>query len=297
LTGPPGSGKTEVAKAISGHYVGKDFELATATDDWSTFDTIGGYRPQKNQTLEFRPGVFLQRLLDPGDPPKAKNEWLIVDELNRADIDKAFGSLFSALTENTVTLPFENEAGPITLVGDPAQMDETPLTSHHYYVPKSWRLIGTMNTRDKSSLYRMSYAFMRRFAFISVPVPAVDDISPSLIGRYDETWGLTAEMDIDQQRLLAETAGIWTAVQRRRPIGPSLIKDLLGHVRTQIERDGKRDYTYPVRMYLIPQLEGLPPKAVGQTLREIQEHLDESVFNATLAEEYAEEYLGIEIDV
>lgn len=297
LTGPPGSGKTEVAKAISKHYVGTDFELATATDDWSTFDTIGGYRPQHDQTLEFHPGIFLQRLLEPGDPPEAKNEWLIVDELNRADIDKAFGSLFSALTENTVTLPFENEAGPVTLVGDPTEMDETPLTSHHYYVPKSWRLIGTMNTRDKSSLYRMSYAFMRRFAFVSVPVPDVDGISSSLIASYDEVWGATDGLDINQQELFEETAGVWTAVQRRRPVGPSLIKDLLEHTRTQLQRGGMRNYTYPVRMYLIPQLEGLPPKSVGQTLLEIQGHLDEEVFDADLAEEYAEEYLGIQIDV
>lgn len=154
-----------------------------------------------------------------------------------------------------------------------------------------------MNTRDKSSLYRMSYAFMRRFAFISVPVPDVNDISPSLIAGYDEIWGVTVGLEIDQLVLFEETAGVWTAVQRRRPVGPSLIKDILNHIRTQVERGGTRDYTYPVRMYLIPQLEGLPPKSVGQTLLEIESHLGQEVFDVDLAEEYAEEYLGIQIDV
>ena len=38
-------------------------------------------------------------------------------------------------------------------------------------MPENWRIIGTMNTFDKASLYQLSFAFMRRFAFVDVDPP------------------------------------------------------------------------------------------------------------------------------
>jgi 5-methylcytosine-specific restriction enzyme B len=43
-----------------------------------------------------------------------------------------------------------------------------------------------MNTFDKASLYEMSYAFMRRFAFIPVDVPT--NINFDLFKHYIEIW-------------------------------------------------------------------------------------------------------------
>ena len=38
-------------------------------------------------------------------------------------------------------------------------------------VPANWRIIATMNVFDKNLLFDMSYALMRRFAFIEVGTP------------------------------------------------------------------------------------------------------------------------------
>jgi len=83
LSGPPGTGKSTLAAAICRAVVDEQFDVATATADWTTFETIGGYLPTPDATLRFEPGIVLRAL--------ERSHWLVIDELNRADIDKAFG--------------------------------------------------------------------------------------------------------------------------------------------------------------------------------------------------------------
>jgi energy-coupling factor transporter ATP-binding protein EcfA2 len=297
LTGPPGSGKTELAKRICQHYRNQQYALVTATDDWSTFDTIGGYHPDRDKSLQFKPGVFLTRFLEPSQPPKAKNEWLIIDEINRADIDKAFGSLFSALTGNNVSLPFENSEGQIELIGDPEARVFRPLTTHHYYIPSDWRIIATMNTDDKSSLYRMSYAFMRRFAHISVPVPSAEQIDAELLQEYcaPSRWDLSVPDDspLDSEILFRDVATIWQAIQRRKQIGPALIKDLLEHLLTQ-EATDEGEYAEAMAIYILPQLEGLREKDMKRIISEISNRI--AGFDRGVAVDFANTSLDMNLE-
>ena len=90
---------------------------------------------------------------------KYRGKWLVIDEFNRADIDKAFGSLFTALEYRDVgiKIPSDEKYEPDTI-----------------RVPKDYRIIGTLNTRDKNYLYKMSDALSRRFEIVQISPPTFD---------------------------------------------------------------------------------------------------------------------------
>lgn len=177
LTGPIGTGKTHLAKRIPeifwkkyGGYVSDEY---TATSDWSVQDVIGGIFPiMKGDDISysFQNGCLLETLEKDREQKIQfyenekkqissekipKGYWLTIDEFNRADIDKAFGQLFTALRTNTLKV-FLNEE------------DQTFKTIH---IPKDFRIIGTLNTSDKTFLYNLSDALKSRFAYVEIEVP------------------------------------------------------------------------------------------------------------------------------
>ena len=100
---------------------------------------------------------------------------LIIDEINRADIDKAFGELFTLLTGKSVTLPYRRRSEKgfrrVRLQASAGLIEED---IDAIQVPHWWRLIGAMNDADKASLKRLSLVFIRRFAFVPIDLPEKD---------------------------------------------------------------------------------------------------------------------------
>jgi 5-methylcytosine-specific restriction enzyme B len=246
LVGPPGTGKTELALALGGAAEAAGFcsgvLTATASGDWTTYDTIGGYALGPGGALRFRPGVFLTAV--------ERRAWLVVDELNRADVDRAFGELLTVLAGRDATAPFTLPDGRLVSVG--------PSPRATYRVPPSFRLIATMNTWDRASLFRLSYAVQRRFAVLHVGVPG-DDAYARLLARYAGE-GEGAPLD---PAALAALGRLFSAagVLAHRPIGPAIAADMIRYVRLRDARG--ESLAEALAMYLLPQLEGIAPDAAA----------------------------------
>jgi MoxR-like ATPase len=184
LTGAPGAGKTSLAYLVAD--LARDavrctgFVPATASAGWDERHTVGHY-VDTPEGVVFHPGVFLEAI--------QSGRWLLIDELNRADFDRAFGPLFTVLANQPVTLHYKRagRTEPLCIVPPGA---EAPQHTDALAVPRHWRIIATMNDVDRGMLHRLSYALMRRFAFVEVGA-APDEVVRTLLAG---AGGLVAEL-------------------------------------------------------------------------------------------------------
>jgi MoxR-like ATPase len=294
LTGPPGTGKTSIAHAICEYVKAKQFSagttLTTATADWTTFDTMGGYVPTPQQTLQFRLGIFLQAICD--------GHWLVIDEINRAEIDKAFGELFTVLSGQRVDLPYTVNDKPVCIrpaANKSEKFDDwIPAlkendNTYSYVIHPNWRIIGTMNVYDKSFLFNMSFAFMRRFAFIDVDVPPDDIYENELLniefaGSWFHDWlsednktdleklrtAILALLRLEGSTVLTELKLAKNPLMSQRTLGPAIIKDMIHYIRDRYHQSLKNNkntslvdiFGEAFMLYAVPQLDGIDQREI-----------------------------------
>ena len=251
LTGPPGTGKTTLAyvaaEVAQRSMLCTGYLPTTATSEWTTFETIGGLQPTA-EGLIFRPGLFVEAIMT--------GRWLVIDELNRSNFDRAFGQLFTVLSGSPVVLPFKRAGQPQPISIVPSGI-EPPDDTDVIRMPASWRIIATMNVFDKNLLFEMSYALMRRFAFIEVGTPPEDTYLKLLEGDGSIVSKLLP------LRVFSD-------------LGPAIYLDAAKYAARRM-RDGISEsrVLYEVfYAYFLPQFEGMEDRRASTLYRAVSQHLE-----------------------
>lgn len=178
LHGAPGTGKTYKAREIARQLTSDDLEGSDhphveivqfhAGYDYSDF--VVGLKPKlvgelgrESVSFDWKRGIF-SRFADAAkmaydnalDKKKAPKYVFIIDEINRADLSRVFGELFSQIEWG-----YRYREGGNT-IGVKLPDGKDPLL-----VPENLYIIGTMNDIDRS-VESMDFALRRRFAWYEI---------------------------------------------------------------------------------------------------------------------------------
>lgn len=203
--GPPGTGKTRKAVDIAKEFCGKitnpqgedlpNFTFETANAEWTAYDVVGGPTISGARMLKFKPGflTLAARKCEESLEKQAFPHWLIIDEINRANLDLAFGKVFSLLDLEYRDHPLLDESELKNL--------ENGEEYRNLKIPINFRILATMNTYDRAILFSLGYAFRRRFAFVEVASPFTEKVEETYEAK-EGTW--KAEISVIEEERFKE---------------------------------------------------------------------------------------------
>ena len=154
LQGPPGVGKTFIARRIAWSLIGRKdsraIEMVQFHQSYAYEDFVQGWRPTETGGFTLRNGVFFEFCKRAEQQPETHFVF-IIDEINRGNLSRIFGELLMLIEadkrgpEHAIALTY----------GAPGE---------RFNVPDNVHILGLMNTADRS-LAIVDYALRRRFAF------------------------------------------------------------------------------------------------------------------------------------
>jgi MoxR-like ATPase len=203
LSGLPGTGKGVTLRSLAKE-VAQDPEAAGFAPDhgetWpdprvvapdettGAFDLVGGHAPAADGSLVWKPGIVPATL--------AADRWLVLDELNRGELDRVLGPLLPWLAGERVELDHRvDDAGKArTVVLEWRQqsahsgVDEIETEQGVrivYYAGADFRLLGTYNPKDAERVFDIGRALGRRMKVVPISPLSEDSLAKIIEERFE----------------------------------------------------------------------------------------------------------------
>jgi len=255
LAGSPGTGKTTLARLVAESH-GLEALTCTATSDWTRIDVIGGPVYVGREVL-WRSGCLLKAI---ARWYMGRRALLVLDEINRANMDRVFGeffTIFGGSNPQEWVLPASLMEEIEGFVDGGGRIDRyaavllwawiSTSKKKGLPVPQDFRIIATMNTFDRRYLFTLGYALLRRFAVVEVSNPKEDKIREILEKHGDKN-------------LVEEVLKLYKALDEAGvELGVALLIDLIKQAKLLVNYGVtlKEAVTRSFRGTVIYQLEGL----------------------------------------
>ena len=254
LFGPPDTGKAVLAEAVAEQLGG--VSAVTAEADWQNADMLGGPQPNKAGGVSFRDGhvTAAARRCEETVARDGKPLLLVIRHFNRADMDLAFGRLFTVF-EYRDLLPL---------------LTTRENRGHPFLMPPEFRLIVTVDTYGDLATQPLGFALRRRFAFVPLTLPSPNEERVWLTGPWAKREGLEPDRVTTALEALEPLLGRGTAEQpglrRHYPLGTPRFAEAVTAVAAGADREMAMEQALAPVAGLLPRRHR---QALAATAREV----------------------------